>query len=551
MNKHLSQYSYHYNTEYPIEMFIKNVEIQKNGKSKKNKYYNAIKSIEHIKNDETIIMNNYCNNIVSNPNFSEKEKKNKNQSIKKYEYLKSNYYNSIKYFAIYNSNTDNIKKILNGKINLININNSYIDKYNSEIIYTYYEIYDKFLSKNYDFQNIYNDFKRFVKDNNIIENILNINITINLLFKRTQKCYNIIIYVIENNIVDKNKIINLFYMSKLNIEILSRLNEESINRLKVFFKNKYEQDYNLKCREIDSNNILEKYSSTEIRNICNDIPITYIGSKRKISNKILSSIPFNNNTKKFIDLFGGSLCISYLIKTLYPSIEIIAYENDKLLLNFYNVLKYHYNDFISRLNIVIDGLKKSQDRKTFIKNIVNIINIKLETYFMNSLEIACYYYVINKICFRGVLNYNEQNKISITINDKRICTLLKFSRKHEEKLYKYSIFLNKISLINMNVTQNYNEILKIIDKNTILYADPPYDSDNKRYKPYQYIFDKNKHMELKIFLDKAFGIGCNWLKNNRFTGYILDLFSRYRSKLLNVKNNICNSSRMDLLITSF
>jgi hypothetical protein len=57
----------------------------------------------------------------------------------------------------------------------------------------------------------------------------------------------------------------------------------SFNNLK---KNLYKND----SRDIKidlEHKFLEKYDSTEIRQICKDILITYIGSKRKLANKIL------------------------------------------------------------------------------------------------------------------------------------------------------------------------------------------------------------------------------------------------------------------------
>lgn len=560
-NRFLSSYCYHYNKEYPINMFIKNRKQKKvkniNTQKDANIYFDTnVNSLntEIKKNDITVSDIRLIDSIISNISSNTLNVENKkNQSIKSYEKLKKNFYDRFKIFAIKNLNIKNNDKVLDETIASINKNYNHIDRYNSEIIYMYYDIYCKFLLFN-DFKNTYNEFKLFIKKNDIMDSFSDINITVRTLFKKTQKSYIVVKYIIGDNIVNKNKVVNLFYMSKLNIENLSKLNEECIHRLCEFYKNKYTDDniLNLKNIKFDSNDIVEKYNSIDIRKIHNDIPLAYIGSKRKTANKIISTIPFNDNTNKFVELFGGSLCISYLVNFLYPNIEIIVYENDKLLINFYYILKNKYTDFIIRLSNTIDELKKTVDPKKYIKNMVNIINKNLDYIeFTNKVDIACYYYIINKICFRSVLNYNKQNKINVTINEKRIYTLLNFSNKHNEKLYKYSIFLNKITLINMDVTKNYDKILKNLDKNTILYADPPYYSDNKTYKVYQNIFGEEQHIELKLFLDKVFQKGCNWLKNNSFTGYVLYLFSYYRNKMLTVNNNICNSTRMDLLITSF
>lgn len=112
----------------------------------------------------------------------------------------------------------------------------------------------------------------------------------------------------------------------------------------------------------------------------------------------------------------------------------------------------------------------------------------------SNILIACYYYILNKVSYLGIFKYDKHNTLKVTINESRINTLLRFGRKHEEKLYNYSLFLNKIIIHNL-------------DK-------------NRTKQHYQNIFDEKDHIGLKNFLDELYNRNYNLIKSNNFTGFI-------------------------------
>lgn len=123
------------------------------------------------------------------------------------------------------------------------------------------------------------------------------------------------------------------------------------------------------------------------------------------------------------------------------------------------------------------------------------------------------------------IKYDKHNTLKVTINESRINTLLRFGRKHEEKLYNYSLFLNKIIIHNL-------------DK-------------NRTKQHYQNIFDEKDHIGLKNFLDELYNRNYNLIKSNNFTGFIIDLYSRYKKHVVLLKERITNISKKELLISSF
>lgn len=130
---------------------------------------------------------------------------------------------------------------------------------------------------------------------------------------------------------------------ELNTEIIKKIYKLN-NNIKHNFMNFLNEKYNNNLKGyLEKNNCLNENldEKTDIRNkicnlkiikkICNNIPINYIGSKKNLVKTILNKI---NNIKynKFIEMFGGSLSVSFVLKKLNPDIEIIAYDNNRLLM---------------------------------------------------------------------------------------------------------------------------------------------------------------------------------------------------------------------------
>lgn len=240
----------------------------------------------------------------------------------------------------------------------------------------------------------------------------------------------------------------------------------------------------------------EKENKKKLQNICREIPINYIGGKKYIIDKIINNLNINKNTIDFMDLYCGSLCVSYVVRKLYPNINIFAYENNRLLINFYDILKSNYNEFIKKLFKIINDLKNTNDKKIYLKNIINVVNTEINKFtFSDNILFACYYYIINKLSYKGIVKYTKNN--------------------------------------------------------TIIYVDPPYHNEPNGYKNYQKMFNEDNHVKLKLFLDKIYKKGIKWLKSNYYTGFVTELYYDYKQQIINVKERINKSCVQELLISSF
>lgn len=317
MYKHkyfLDQYKYHYISEYPLNLFIKDKKLKKTTCKK----YNQLQK-----------------NKIS---LTFEDKKEPNFILK----LKNNYYRNYKDYVGKNP------LYKNGNIydDLIKNNDSII-LYNVKQILIYYQIFNNFLEKTSieinkivdPLNNLYNNFKKYKKDNFPTTSFGNDSLL--SFYKKIIACYNIINYL--DNKPNTESIIKLFYMMELNTEIIKKIYKLN-NNIKHNFMNFLNEKYNNILKGyLEKNNCLNENldEKTDIRNkicnlkiikkICNNIPINYIGSKKNLVKTILNKI---NNIKynKFIEMFGGSLSVSFVLKKLNPDIEIIAYDNNRLLM---------------------------------------------------------------------------------------------------------------------------------------------------------------------------------------------------------------------------
>lgn len=160
-----------------------------------------------------------------------------------------------------------------------------------------------------------------------------------------------------------------------------------------------------------------------------------------------------------------------------------------------------------------------------------------------------YYYIALKVSYLGLLNYNK-NDISLTIDKKHLTSLLKNNIDHD-KLSIFSKFLSTINIYNIDIKDNYNNILNTINKNDFVYIDPPY-LDKNSYKLYFGNFNEQDHINLKLFVDKLTSNGYIFIKSNIDSMYIKKLYNKYNIKSITVNSKMNKKNiRKELLITNF
>lgn len=210
-------------------------------------------------------------------------------------------------------------------------------------------------------------------------------------------------------------------------------------------------------------------------------PLRYAGGKSKAIGVILENLPKLKSKKIVSPFFGGGsfeLCLSQNL-----DIEVIGYDIFDLLVNFWNVLIHHKDEFIQELKkFTINEEEFTYNRhvllhywekvkpKDLIYNTKNKLELKEEDKIKlddNKIMQAVYYYYNMTLSygpmFLGWPSSNEINK-----------------EKFKRKLRK----LEQLNLKNVNVfCKDFESVLEM-HKDDFLFLDPPYylEGDSKMFK---------------------------------------------------------------------
>lgn len=130
-------------------------------------------------------------------------------------------------------------------------------------------------------------------------------------------------------------------------------------------------------------------------------------------------------------------------------------------------------------------------------------------------------------------------------------SLLKNNLNHI-KLKDFSNFLSTIKIYKTDIKNSYNDILSRIDKNTIVYIDPPY-FVKYSYKLYFGTFNEVEHINLKCFIDELSHNGYMFVESNINSIFIKELYNNYNINDIVVKSQMNRKEfiRNEILITNF
>lgn len=341
---------------------------------------------------------------------------------------------------------------------------------------------------------------------------------------------------------DKNKIINILTRLKLSYSKIYKLLEVHREKLNLFIldelgKKDYKNIYNSQ----------EVVPDLEIvKTLIQEIPFSYIGNKKSIVKELLNVFYQAKNEKinTFIELYSGSMVLSYIIKHMLPNIKIHCYENNPYLINFYKYIKHDVAGFILDINNKLEIINKIENIDSYIKNILKKINNLTEK------EQSIWYFISINISHCNMLSYKTNGFSSVTFNEKEFNRFKNKCQKDTfiNNLNKYSEFINKIEIHDININENYNEILKTIGNDTITYIDPPYYGNNTN-KLYYSNFTITNHVLLWNFVNDLSKKDLLFILSNSNTVFINNLYNNFNIKNINVNSKI--KSREELIITNF
>jgi len=189
-------------------------------------------------------------------------------------------------------------------------------------------------------------------------------------------------------------------------------------------------------------------------------PIKWMGGKSNSIKKILPLIPEH---KTYVEPFFGGGWI-YFAKEK-SKVEVINDINGDLV-NFFEVLRTQYDEFIERYNFVI------KSRELFLKYRETISDEKL-----SSLERAFRFFYVNQNAFGGLIRYNQKGMCNSPFAGSP-------DREAQSSFWDLEKLKNAHERLKETIIENdtYEKIIKRYDKPyTLFYFDPPYVCKDGKY----------------------------------------------------------------------
>lgn len=403
----------------------------------------------------------------------------------------------------------------------INVNLIKEHKLNVNNIIQYYEVFKKFKSSCKGITS--KAFYMFIEYNN--DEYCSKYYNIKQFYDKVKRCYDFITFF-ENQGIIHEQIVELIYKSNLSYTKLFKIRGTDYEDLKKFYIEKV--SFINKTQKITC---IKEYNLKHNNN--KEVLLSYYGSKHNYKDIISKHIKLNDENKVF-DLFSGSCAISYEINKIYPQNKIIINDSNKLLNNFYTVLKHNEIGLLSKID-ELNTLENIKNYKTLNDNLNNGI--------LSELEEAAVYYLLNKIAFNGNMYYDKKGKLYVGSKkekSKLIIDINKFSN--------FSRFLNNIEINNLDLLSSSDYWLSKINKDDLVILDPPYDSLNSSYTNYGTIFDKKCHERLYVFIDKLIHKGAKVITFNGNTSFIKDLYKEFNIEIIKSYCQPSHNTKTELFI---
>ena len=174
---------------------------------------------------------------------------------------------------------------------------------------------------------------------------------------------------------------------------------------------------------------------------------------------ILSSPLLNDDNIIYVDLFGGSFYISYLIHKLHPNNRVICNDYDKYIVRLQNIPK---------TNAILKQCRKLLSREYKPKERFDTIDeYAIKQYIQQQLVYGYidYQTISSRLCYSGTNNITSVNDI---LKNKL------YNRLSNEINPNYDDYIEGIEFRSCDWKILYDEFMQLNDSKILFIADPPY-----------------------------------------------------------------------------
>jgi DNA adenine methylase len=247
--------------------------------------------------------------------------------------------------------------------------------------------------------------------------------------------------------------------------------------------------------------------------------VKWVGGKRQLIPEIINNLPNDiKNLKYFEPFIGGGAILFHL----QPKSAVINDYNDELI-NVYLMVKNHLEE------LIID-LKKHENNSDYFYKIRGIDRTD-EFKKLTSIQRASRVIFLNKTCYNGLYRVNSAGEFNTPFGRYKNPNIV-----NEPTLKAVSKYLNNND-ISINCG-DYSEILKLADRKSFVYLDPPYHpiSESSNFTGYvQGGWNLNDQIRLRDTCDFLNERGIRFLLSNSSSQEIKKIYNDYR--IITVKAN--------------
>lgn len=239
--------------------------------------------------------------------------------------------------------------------------------------------------------------------------------------------------------------------------------------------------------------------------------IKWAGGKGQLLDVLHENMPENMDTiKKYAEPFvgGGALLFSMLNK--YDFDEVFISDNNKELMNAYQVIKSNCHELIEKLGAMEKRYHSLPDEKQkqlfYYEQREKFNSLSLNN--QNCTDKAVLFIFLNKTCFNGLYRVNRNGKFNVPFG------------KHDKPTICDKDNILKISELLENViikSCDYKEMFVFADASTLVYFDPPYRPLNSTSAFTSYTenqFTDKEQIELADFYKKLSATGAKLMLSN-------------------------------------
>lgn len=270
----------------------------------------------------------------------------------------------------------------------------------------------------------------------------------------------------------------------------------------------------------------------------------WTGGKNKMKSLYGNDFWPDKKFTRFVDCFYGGGSISHWVLQKYPNTQFVINDQNRELIQLYEVIRDHYDDFINEvlilenehLNIKIDFDKTVPYNKTEqYKSRHNFYTMNKMAYInnyssMGKIRESAYLYYLMKTSFNGwwkIYNYSFGRYSTppglLNENKKFIDPILV---KHHSEFFKNCCII---------LSGDFEATKPYVDKNTYVYFDPPYRDSTTKYTSVD--FNDNEQLRLCQYFKWVDSLGGMVSLSNKEIGdnFFQTHLSGYDIKIYDVK----------------